>query len=157
MEALEREKMFQSPIDFLSTCTAIKLLHSSCWNQWRVRSPKPTTLSSLHPSPLPICKWITCTEISGSTLYSNLVWIVLFFGFFEVISFSYSDISSGLTVPIKRMDHVDGMFDHHIPSESQRKLVFLSLLMLFLKNKVLGKGRGRVSFFIMAKNTCWLL
>lgn len=53
MEALEREKMSQSPIDFLSTCTAIKLLHSSCWNQWRVRSPKPTTLSSLHPSPPP--------------------------------------------------------------------------------------------------------
>lgn len=47
-----------------------------------------------------------------------------------------------------RGGRVDGMFDHRIPAQSQRKLVFLSLLMLFLEHVLGGLG----GFFIMVRN-----
>lgn len=38
--------------------------------------PPILTQTPLHPAHLFHFPWITCTEISGSTMYSNLVWIL---------------------------------------------------------------------------------
>lgn len=99
VEALEREKMSQSPIDFLSILIVIKnpllqLMKSvvACLFRHQLSeildtpSPDPCHLHPTPPSPYtshnpltpptPHCPWITCTEISGSTMYSNLVWIM---------------------------------------------------------------------------------
>lgn len=75
---------------------------------------------------------------------------VLFLGFFEVISFSLSDISSGLMVSIE-WGRVDGMFDRRIPApESTQTCIPFSSHVIFRKNTSLGEGWG--SFFIMVKN-----
>lgn len=104
-EALEREKMSQSPIDFFlirfmvknpllqltPSATAHLLQASAEWDP--AHSPHalvtafrttptpsithPPSLRHLltHPHPCHFLQ-ITCTEISGSTMYSNLVWIM---------------------------------------------------------------------------------
>jgi len=51
-------------------------------------------------------------------------------------------------------DRVDGMFDRCIPDQSQRKLIFLSLLMLFLETHPwggAGVGVGGGSFSLWLK------
>uniref|UniRef100_A0A3Q1FNE4 Gamma-aminobutyric acid type A receptor subunit beta4 n=1 Tax=Acanthochromis polyacanthus TaxID=80966 RepID=A0A3Q1FNE4_9TELE len=55
---------------------------------------------------------------------------------------------------LDRKGRVDGMFDRRIPAQSQRKLVFLSLLMLFLETcpGKAGREAGGGLFFIMVKN-----
>lgn len=90
-KALERETMSQSPIDFLLILTVIKnpllqLMKSvvACLFRHQLSEilgtpPPPHThpYSRIPHLPHPCHHpWITCTEISGSTMYSNLVWIM---------------------------------------------------------------------------------
>ncbi len=90
----ERKDVSESHWLFIDTYCNRKILFCSSWNQWWlvcsgiswVRSltpllPSPNLRAHLThlpttPTPTPHCPWITCTEISGSTMYSNLVWIM---------------------------------------------------------------------------------
>lgn len=87
VKAPEREKMSQSPIDFLLILIVIKnpllqLMKSVVACLFRhqlseILDTPPTPPPQPHPTPHPShYPWITCTEISGSTMYSNLVWIM---------------------------------------------------------------------------------
>lgn len=84
---------------------------------------------------------------------------VLFLGFFEVISFSLSDINSGLMVSIR--GPLGWGTTAAFSTRVNTTLVFLSLLMLFLETRPRGRvgigwgvggwGRGLL-FFITVKN-----
>lgn len=84
---------------------------------------------------------------------------VLFLGFFEVISFSLSDINSGLMVSIR--GPLGWGTTAAFSTRVNTTLVFLSLLMLFLETRLRGRvgigwgvggwGRGLL-FFITIKN-----
>lgn len=116
--------------------------------------PPSNPLPHQTPNPLPqplIRPWITRTEISGSTMYSNLVWIMCCsLGFLKWYRSLYQTSALGppprwspREVEVCGGGRVDGMFDRR-RRRVNAKLVFLfSLLMLFLENmSFFGGGEG---------------
>lgn len=138
--------------------------------------PPSNPLPHQTPNPLPqplIRPWITRTEISGSTMYSNLVWIMCCsLGFLKWYRSLYQTSALGppprwspREVEVCGGGRVDGMFDRR-RRRVNAKLVFLfSLLMLFLENmSFFGAGEGREggreeggSFSLWLQTKCWLL
>lgn len=141
VKALGREKMSQSPIDFLLQLIVIKnpllqLMKPLVARLFRHQLSEILDPPSPNPHPKPSsshCPWITCTEISGSTMYSNLVWIMCCsLGFLKWYRSLYQT-----SVSIRGTPGWDVW-----PTQSQRKLLFLSLLMLFLETHSLGGMMG---------------
>lgn len=99
------------------------------------------------------------TEISGSTMYSNLVWIICCsLGFLKWSRPLYQTSALAWRSPL------DGYLTAAFPAQSQRKLVFrFSSHVIFRKN-VLGEResegggvRGGGGFSRWFRNKCWLL
>lgn len=169
MEALEREKMSQSPIDFLSILIVIKnpllqLMKSVVARSgisW-VRSltpPPPTpchlppTPCHLHPTPPPPTPHTPHNphpSLPMDNMHGNLRFYyvqqpcldyVLFLGFFEVISFSLSDISSGLMVTIRGPCGWDVWPPHSLPESTQTCIPFSSHV-IFRNTSLVRAGEG---------------
>lgn len=135
--------------------------------------PPSNPLPHQTPDPLPqplIRPWITRTEISGSTMYSNLVWIMCCsLGFLKWYRSLYQ--TSALGPPpwwSPREVEVWGGprgWDVWPPPQSQRKtcIPFFSSHVIFRKH-VLFWGRGGEggreeggSFSLWLQTKCWLL
>lgn len=153
MKALEWEKMSQSPIDFLLILIVIKnpllqLMKSVVARLFRHQlseildtPPRPRRLHPTHPPQLPP------PPLPMDNMHGNLRFYyvqqpcldyVLFLGFFEVISFSLSDISSGLMVSIRGPCGWDVWPPHSRPESTQTCIPFSSHVIY--RNMSLGGG-----------------
>ena len=164
---LREKRCLRVPLTFIGTYGVQKILDCSSWNQmWLVCSGISWGKSLTPPTPNPPipahCPWITCTEISGSTMYSNLVWIMCCsLGFLKWYRSRYQ-ISALADQPAPLEGSTDGMFYRRFPTQSQRKLVFLSSSHVIFRNTSLGEGAGEGGLFSLRlkkkkKNKCWLL
>lgn len=171
-KALERETMSQSPIDFLLILTVIKnpllqLMKSvvACLFRHQLSeilgTPPHAPLQPNPPPPPPLPSPMDNMHGNLRFYYVQQPCLdyVLFLGFFEVISFSLSDINSGLMVSIR--GPLGWGTTAAFSTRVNTTLVFLSLLMLFLETRPRGRvgigwgvggwGRGLL-FFITVKN-----
>lgn len=161
----------KNPLLQLTAWAAARLLQASA--EW---DPCPLPSRPCHPppsEPLPIAPThphldthpptphhfprITCTEISGSTMYSNLVWIMCCsLGFLKWYRSLYRTSAPAPTLSAGGRGKLGRRIS--LPGVDSSKLVFLSLLMFIFQSHILGEGGGGALFlFNTVKIKCWLL
>lgn len=120
-----------------------------CWTH--APQPNPPPPPPPHPSLLPSPMDNMHGNLRFYYVQQPCLDYVLFLGFFEVISFSLSDISSGLMVSIRGPRGWDAR------RESTRLCVPFSSHVIFRHTSSGEGGDGALFFFIMVKNKYWLL